>query len=183
MSKIGNLPITIPGQVTTKIDKSQISVSGPKGNLGFQFRTEIEVKQEADKIIISRKSESKLAKSLHGLTRSIIANMVKGVTEGHVKVLEIVGTGYRAAKQEESLVLSVGYSHPVTITPLAGVSIETKENKIIVSGADKASVGEMAAIIRRVRSPEPYKGKGIKYSDEIIRRKVGKAVKAVGGPV
>ena len=135
---------------------------------------------ESDKTVvkISRKNESKFAKSLHGLTRSIIANMVTGVIKGHEKTLELVGVGYRAAKQDENLVLNVGYSHPVVIEKVAGIEFETKENKIVVSGTDKAKVGETAAKIRRVRPPEPYKGKGIKYLDEVIKRKPGKTLKA-----
>jgi large subunit ribosomal protein L6 len=181
MSKIGKQPITIPQGVTANLADSQIVVSGPKGELKFQLRPEIKVEIESDKIKISRKSESKIAKSLHGLTRSIIANMVQGVTIGHQKILEIVGVGYRAAIQGENLVLNVGYSHPVVISKVPGIQIETKENKVIVSGTDKALVGEIAARIRRTRQPEPYKGKGIKYIDEIIRRKAGKTVKTVGG--
>jgi len=195
MSKIGKQPVIIPQGIKVETFDSQVKISGPKGNLSFQFRPEVTVEVFQDKINVARKSESKFAKSLHGLTRSIIANMVKGVTEGHQKVLEIIGVGYRATKQGENLVLNIGYSHPVIITgenlvlnigyshpviitPTSGVQIETKENKIIVSGCDKALVGEVAARIRRARPPEPYKGKGIKYSEEVIRRKAGKAVKA-----
>lgn len=181
MSKIGKLPVEIPNQVTVKLEDSQVNISGPKGDLSFQYRPEIKVEVVENKIIVSRKSESKLAKSLHGLTRSIIANMVKGVIEGHQKTLEIIGVGYRAAKEGENLVLSVGYSHPVVINSVPGINIDIKENKIIIAGADKAQVGETAAKIRRVRPPEPYKGKGIKYIDEIIRRKAGKTVKTIGG--
>ncbi len=181
MSKIGNLPVSIPQGVTvTKVD-SDINVSGPKGNLTFNIHPQIAVKIDGDKIKVTRKSETKFAKSLHGLTRSIIANMAKGVVDGHEKVLEVIGVGYRAAKQGDDLVLNVGYSHPVVISPLKGIQLDTKENKIIVTGADKVTVGEMAARIRRIRPPEPYKGKGIKYFGEIIRRKAGKAVKAAGG--
>ncbi|MBI2599273.1 50S ribosomal protein L6 [Candidatus Curtissbacteria bacterium] len=181
MSKIGNLPILIPQGVTVTKVASDIKVSGPKGNLSFSVHPQITIEVEGDKIKVARKSETKFAKSLHGLTRSIIANMVKGVVDGHQKILEVVGVGYRAAKQGENLVLNVGYSHPVVITPLTGIEFDTKENKIIVSGANKVVVGEMAARIRRVKPPEPYKGKGIKYLDEVIRRKPGKTVKAVGG--
>lgn len=181
MSKIGNLPITIPQGVTvTKVD-SDINVSGPKGNLTFSVHPEIKIEINSDTIKVTRKFETKFAKSLHGLTRSIIANMVKGVVNGHEKILEVIGVGYRATKQGDGLVLNVGYSHPVVITPLNGIQLDAKENKIIVTGADKVIVGEMAARIRRVRPPEPYKGKGIKYADEVIRRKAGKTVKAVGG--
>lgn len=181
MSKIGNLQIVIPqGVNVTQVD-NDVSVAGPKGSLSFGVHAQIKVEIEGDKIKVTRKTETKFAKSLHGLTRSIIANMVKGVVDGHEKVLEVIGVGYRAAKQGDDLVLNVGYSHPVVIAPLNGVQLDTKENKIIVTGADKVVVGEMAARIRRVRPPEPYKGKGIKYSGETIRRKAGKAVKAAGG--
>lgn len=180
MSKIGKQPIQIPQGVTIKVEDSTVNVSGPKGNISFQIRPEIEVGVDQEKIRVSRKSENKLSKSMHGLTRSVIANMVKGVTEGHQKILELVGVGYRAAKQGNDIILSVGYSHPVIISKVTGIDLETKENKIIVSGIDKIAVGEMAAKIRRVRPPEPYKGKGIRYSGEIIRKKAGKAVKAGG---
>lgn len=181
MSKVGKQPVLIPQGVTVSLLNKEVSVTGPKGNLSFQYRPEIEVKVDSDKVIVDRHSENKFAKSLHGLTRSVIANMVKGVTEGHQKVLEIVGVGYRAAKQGEDLVLNVGYSHPVIIQKVPGIDIETKENKIIITGPDKIMVGEIAAKIRRVRPPEPYKGKGIKYEGEFIKRKAGKAVKAGAG--
>ena len=178
MSKIGKLPINIPSTVSVIIEGHEVSVNGPKGELKFMFRTEVKVDLENGQLKISRRSETKIAKALHGLTRSILANMVKGVVEGHQKVLELVGVGYRATKQGENLVLNVGYSHPVVIQPVNGIELETKENKIIVSGPDKVIVGEVAAKIRRIRPPEPYKGKGIKYQGEFIRRKAGKAVKA-----
>ena len=178
MSKIGKQPVQIPKGVTVNITDGLIKVTGPKGELSFNFRPEIKIESDNAIVKISRKNETKFAKSLHGLTRSIIANMVNGVITGHEKTLELVGVGYRAAKQGENLVLNVGYSHPVIIEKVAGVEFETKENKIIVSGADKARVGETAAKIRRVRPPEPYKGKGIKYLDEVIKRKPGKALKA-----
>lgn len=177
MSKIGKLPILIPQGVTATLIDHQIEINGPRGNLKFPFRPEVTVTINEREIQVARKSETKLAKSLHGLTRSLIANMVKGVIDGHEKILELVGVGYRANKQGDDLVLSVGYSHTVTINQIPGIQIDTKENKIIVSGADKTLVGETAAKIRRVRPPEPYKGKGIKYIDEIIRRKAGKTVK------
>ncbi|MBI2327266.1 50S ribosomal protein L6 [Candidatus Curtissbacteria bacterium] len=183
MSKIGNQPILIPKDVKVIVNDSQVSVSGPKGDLTFHLHNQVSVKVEDDKMKIIRISESKFAKSLHGLTRSLIANMVKGVTEGHQKTLELVGVGYRAAKQGENLTLSVGYSHPVVIEHIPGIQIETKENKITVSGIDKALVGEVAAKIRRVRPPEPYKGKGIKYVEEIIKRKAGKTVKTAQGAI
>ncbi len=178
MSKIGKLPVQIPQGVTVNIAEGEIEIIGPKGNLKFQFRPEIKIEVKQDQIQVTRKFETKFAKALHGLTRSVIANMVKGVLEGHEKTLELVGVGYRATKQGENLVLNVGYSHPVVINQLPGIQIDTKENKIIVSGPDKVLVGETAAKIRRVRPPEPYKGKGIKYLGEYIRRKAGKALKA-----
>ena len=174
MSKIGKQPVKVPQGVTVQIDNRDVNVSGPKGNLSFQYRPEIKVEVVDDSVNVSRYNETKFSKSLHGLTRSIIANMVKGVTDGHEKILEIIGVGYRAAKQGENIVLNVGYSHPVVVVPLNGIQLETKENKIIVSGPDKIIVGEMAARIRRIRPPEPYKGKGIKYIDEVVRRKAGK---------
>jgi len=178
MSKIGKLPITIPGSVTVNIQDSSVKVSGPLGETSFRFRPEVIVESNGSTIKVTRKNDTKFTKSLHGLTRSLIANMVKGVTDGHKKELELVGVGYRAQKQGENLVLNVGYSHPVVIEGPKGIQIETKDNKIIVSGLDKTQVGEIAAAIRRVRPPEPYKGKGIKYVDEQIRRKAGKALKA-----
>lgn len=181
MSKIGKQPIIIPQNVTIGVIGSQVKVTGPKGELVFAFHKEVRVEIIENKVIVSRNQDTKFAKSLHGLTRSIIANMVKGVTEGHQKILEIVGVGYRAQKQGDDLILTVGYSHPVIIPKAFGIDIETKDNKIIVSGLDKAAVGETAAKIRRVRPPEPYKGKGIKFFGEVIRRKAGKTVKAVGG--
>lgn len=178
MSKIGKLPVLIPQGVTVNITDGEIEITGPKGNLKFLFRPEIKITVDQDQIQVTRKFETKFAKALHGLTRSVVANMVKGVLEGHEKTLELIGVGYRATKQGENLVLNVGYSHPVVINQLPGIQIDTKENKIIVSGADKVLVGETAAKIRRVRPPEPYKGKGIKYLGEYIRRKAGKALKA-----
>lgn len=177
MSKIGKLPVLIPSGVTATVGDSEIDVSGPNGTLKFPFRPEVRVKVENGEIKVTRTADTKFVKALHGLTRSIIANMVKGVTDGHEKVLEIVGVGYRASKQGEKLVLNVGYSHDVIINETPGINIDTKENKIFIKGADKTLVGEVAAKIRRVRPPEPYKGKGIKYIDEIIRRKAGKTVK------
>lgn len=177
MSKIGNLIINVPADVTVSVEKNQVKVNGPKGELTFQYRPEIKVEIQDYVVKVARLQETKFAKSLHGLTRSIIANMVKGVTEGHEKTLEIIGVGYRAAKQGENLILNVGFSHPVVIEPLSGISFVTQENKVIISGNDKETVGEMAARIRRIRPPEPYKGKGIKYIDEIVRRKAGKAAK------
>lgn len=180
MSKIGKQPVQIPDGVNIALVDSQINVSGPKGQTSFNLRPEIKVDVQNDKVKFTRISETKFVKALHGLTRSIVFNMIKGVTEGHEKTLEIVGVGYRAQKQGEDLVLNVGYSHPVVIPKHPGIEIDAKDNKIIVSGVDKAQVGEIAARIRRVRPPEPYKGKGIKYQGEYIRRKAGKALKTAG---
>lgn len=178
MSKIGQLPISIPQGVSIDLSGRKITITGPKGSLLFEFRPEVDVINSEGILKVTRKSDKKFVKALHGLTRSHIANMVKGVTEGHKKTLEIVGVGYKASMQGENILLNVGYSHPVTIEPLKGIDLQTQDNKIIVSGNDKIVVGEMAARIRRIRPPEPYKGKGIKYEGEYIRRKAGKAVKA-----
>lgn len=181
MSKIGDQPINVPQGLEVKIEDSQVKVSGPKGELSFRFRPEVKVQLSDNKIKVTRTSDQKYVKALHGLTRSLIANIIKGVNEGHQKTLEIIGVGYKAVKQMEDLILNVGYSHPVLIKQVPGVEIETKENKIIVRGIDKALVGEIAARIRRVRPPEPYKGKGIRYEGEIIKQKAGKAVKTTTG--
>lgn len=181
MSKIGKQPIKIPGDVTVTTEGSTVVITGPLGTLNFPTRPEVKVAIVAGLVKVTRKSDTKLAKSLHGLTRTIIANMIKGVVVKHQKTLEIVGVGYRATKDGDNLVLNVGYSHPVIFSKIDGIDFETRENKIIVSGIDKAQVGETAARIRRIRPPEPYKGKGIKYTDEIIRRKPGKTIKT--GPV
>ena len=181
MSKVGKQPISIPSGVSAKIEGHEIEISGQKGSLRFEFRPEISVKVDDSEIKVERKSDTKFARSLHGLTRSIIANMVKSVTDGHQKILEIVGVGYRANIQGEDLVLNVGYSHPVVIPKSEGIQIETKDNKIVISGSDKAKVGEIAAKIRKIKPPEPYKGKGIKYFGEIVRRKAGKSIKGATG--
>lgn len=180
MSKIGKQPVEIPQGVTVSLVENEVKVAGPKGELIFRFRPEVKVDIKDSTLKVGRKSDTKLAKSLHGLTRSLIANMVKGVSYGHQKVLELVGVGYRASMQGENLVLNVGYSHPVVIEKVTGIEFQTKENKIVVSGADKSLVGEIAATIRRVRPPEPYKGKGLKYQDEYTKRKAGKALKTAG---
>lgn len=176
MSRIGKLPITIPAGVEVKIDGNSVSVKGPKGQLSRMMHKDMNLAIEDGKIIVTRPSDEKEHKALHGLTRALIANMVTGVTAGYEKTLELVGVGYRAAKQGNKLVLTVGYSHPVEFEPEAELQIEVPApNKVIVKGTDKEKVGLLAANIRAVREPEPYKGKGIKYSDEVVRRKVGKA--------
>lgn len=175
MSRIGRAPITIPAGVDVKIDGNVVSVKGPKGTLTKAFHKDIKIAIEDGVITCTRPSDDKVHRSLHGLTRALLNNMIKGVTDGFEKSLELVGVGYRAAKQGNKLVLTIGYSHPVEMTPIEGVEVEVPApNKIIVKGIDKEKVGEFAANIRAVREPEPYKGKGIKYSDEVILRKVGK---------
>jgi large subunit ribosomal protein L6 len=176
MSRIGRLPIVIPAGVEVKLEGNEISVKGPKGLLNRTLHKDMIVAIEDGKIIVTRPSEQKQHKALHGLTRALLANMVQGVNTGYEKTLELVGVGYRAAKQGNKLVLTVGYSHPVEFEPEKDLEIEVPApNKVIVKGADKEKVGLLAANIRAVREPEPYKGKGIRYANEVVRRKVGKA--------
>ncbi|MNJ47800.1 50S ribosomal protein L6 [compost metagenome] len=178
MSRIGRKPITVPSGVNITLDNSVITVKGPKGTLTRELHKDIIVTVEGNEIVVERPSDNKLHRSLHGTTRSVVSNMVSGVTDGFTKTLELVGVGYRASKAGEKLVLNVGYSHPVEITPEAGIVFEVPTNtRIIVSGMNKERVGEYAAKIRAVRPPEPYKGKGIKYEGERIIRKEGKAGK------
>lgn len=178
MSRIGRKPIQVPGGVTINLENSVITVKGPKGTLSRQLHNDMKVVVGENEITIERPSDNKLHRSLHGTTRSVVANMVSGVTEGFTKTLELVGVGYRANKAGEKLTLSVGYSHPVEFTPEQGIEFEVPTNtKIIVKGINKELVGEIAAKIRAVREPEPYKGKGIKYEGERILRKEGKAGK------
>ena len=178
MSRIGRMPIAIPDGVTVTIaENNQVTVKGPKGTLERVLPAEMDIKQEGSEIIVTRPNDLKKMKSLHGLTRTLINNMVVGVTAGYEKVLEVNGVGYRAAKQGNKLVLSLGYSHPVEMIDPEGLSSAVDGNKIIVSGISKEKVGQYAAEIRDKRRPEPYKGKGIKYADEVIRRKVGKTGK------
>ena len=176
MSRIGRMPIAIPAGVTVTIaENNHVTVKGPKGTLERALPLEMTIKQEGDDIVVSRPNDLKKNKSLHGLTRTLIHNMVVGVTEGYEKVLEVNGVGYRAAKQGNKLVLSLGYSHPVEMVDPEGItSVLDGQNIIKVQGIDKEKVGQYAAEIRSKRKPEPYKGKGIKYSTEVIRRKVGK---------
>ncbi len=178
MSRIGRKPIEIPAGVDVKVNGHEVVVKGPKGALDMTFHPEIGIALEGNEIIVSRPSEDKMHKSLHGLTRTLISNMVQGVTAGFSKELEINGVGYRAAKQGKNLVLTLGYSHQVIVPEIDGITIEVPApNKVIVHGADKQQVGQFAAEIREKRPPEPYKGKGIKYVDEVIIRKEGKAGK------
>ena len=178
MSRIGRMPIAIPAGVTVEIaENNKVTVKGPKGTLERVLPAEMEIKQEGAEIVVNRPNDLKKMKSLHGLTRTLINNMVIGVTEGYTKTLEVNGVGYRAAKQGNKLNLSLGYSHPVDMVDPEGITTTVDGNKIIVKGIDKEKVGQYAAEIREKRAPEPYKGKGIKYSDEVIRRKVGKTGK------
>ena len=175
MSRIGKMPIPVPDGVTVEIKEGNlVSVKGPKGTLERQLAPEMILEQKEGEITVSRPNEQKRMKSLHGLTRTLLANMVVGVHEGYTKELEVNGVGYRAAKQGKKLVLNLGYSHPVEMEDPEGLETAVEGNKITVSGISKEKVGQYAAEIRGKRPPEPYKGKGIKYVDEVIRRKVGK---------
>ena len=179
MSRIGRMPIAVPAGVTVDIaENNHVTVKGPKGTLERTLPSEMDIKLEGDEIIVTRPNDLKKMKSLHGLTRTLINNMVVGVTNGYEKVLEVNGVGYRASKSGNKLTLNLGYSHPVEMIDPEGVeTVLEGQNKITVKGIDKEKVGQFAAEIRDKRRPEPYKGKGIKYADEVIRRKVGKAGK------
>ena len=178
MSRIGRMPIAVPAGVTVEIaENNKVTVKGPKGTLERVLPSEMDIKLENGEVVVTRPNDLKKMKSLHGLTRTLIANMVTGVTEGYAKTLEINGVGYRAQKQGKKLVLSLGYSHPVEMEDPEGLESVVEDNKITVKGMDKEKVGQYAAEIRGKRAPEPYKGKGIKYADEVIRRKVGKTGK------
>ena len=179
MSRIGKMPIAIPAGVTVEIaENNKVTVKGPKGTLERVLPSEMDIKMEGSEIVVSRPNDLKKMKSLHGLTRTLINNMVIGVTEGYEKKLEVNGVGYRAQKQGKKLVLSLGYSHPVEMEDPEGLeTVLDGQNIIVVKGIDKEKVGQYAAEIRAKRAPEPYKGKGIKYADEVIRRKVGKTGK------
>lgn len=179
MSKVGQLPITIPNGVTVEISGGNVLVSGPKGKLEFNFKKDLlDVKIEEGKVVVTPKKDSKIARSAWGTTRMIISNHIKGVTEGWKKQLELVGTGYRSEVQGNTLVLTVGYSHPVKIEAPEGITFKVEKSVINVDGIDKQVVGQVSANIRASRPPEPYKGKGVKYVGEVIRRKAGKAAKA-----
>ena len=178
MSRIGRMPVVIPAGVTVEIaEGNKVTVKGPKGQLSMDLPVEMEIKIEDGQVVVTRPSDLKKMKSLHGLTRTLIHNMVVGVSEGYTKTLEVNGVGYRAAKAGKKLTLTLGYSHPVEMEDPEGISTAVDGNKIIVSGIDKQKVGQYAAEIREKRKPEPYKGKGIKYDYEVIRRKVGKTGK------
>ena len=178
MSRIGRLPIAVPAGVTVDIaENNKVTVKGPKGTLERVLPAEMKIEKDGDEIKVSRPNDLKKMKSLHGLTRTLIYNMIVGVTEGYSKTLEVNGVGYRASKAGKKLTLNLGYSHPVEMEDPEGLESKVDGNKIIVSGIDKEKVGQYAAEIRAKRAPEPYKGKGIKYADEVIRRKVGKTGK------
>lgn len=178
MSRVGNKPVEIPSGVDVKIDGNIITVKGPKGELQKEIHPEMVVKMEGNEILVQRPSDEKLHRSLHGTTKSIIFNMVEGVTNGFTKTLELVGVGYRASKTGNKLVVNVGLSHPVEFTPEEGIEVEVPSNtKIIIKGIDKERVGALAANVRATRKPEPYKGKGVRYEGEHVRRKVGKTGK------
>ena len=178
MSRIGRMPIAVPAGVTVDIaENNHVTVKGPKGTLERTLPAEMEIKLEGSEIVVTRPNDLKKMKSLHGLTRTLINNMVVGVTDGYTKVLEVNGVGYRASKSGNTLTLNLGYSHPVEMEDPEGIESKVEGNKITVSGIDKERVGQYAAEIRDKRRPEPYKGKGIKYADEVIRRKVGKTGK------
>ncbi|WP_241079377.1 50S ribosomal protein L6 [Natranaerofaba carboxydovora] len=176
MSRIGVLPIKIPDNVEFTLDKNKVKVKGPKGELERTIPSAMIIKEEEGQVVVERPTNSKKHKSLHGLTRSLINNLVEGVVNGYEKTLEIHGVGYRAKKEGNNLVLNVGYSHPVTLEPPEGIEIDVpKANIITVKGIDKEKVGQITAQIRDIRPPEPYKGKGIRYQDEKVISKVGKA--------
>lgn len=178
MSRIGNKPITIPAGVDVKINGCEVTVKGPKGELKNTFKPDITIAIEGNEILVTRPSDNKNHRALHGLTRTLVANMVEGVTNGYSKELEVNGVGYRVQKQGKDLVMNLGYSHQVIMSEIEGITIEVPApNKIVISGADKQKVGQFAAEVREKRPPEPYKGKGIKYVNEYIRRKEGKAAK------
>jgi len=176
MSRIGRAPITVPAGVEIKIDDTNtVTVKGPKGTLSTAINPMIKVEVDAGVVHVTRPDDEKRSRSLHGLSRTLINNMVVGVTEGFKKELEVNGVGYRAAKEGNKLVLTVGYSHPVNVEEIDGITIDVPApNKVVINGIDKQLVGQFAADVRKKRPPEPYKGKGIKYADEVIRRKEGK---------
>ncbi|WP_067934871.1 50S ribosomal protein L6 [Alicyclobacillus kakegawensis] len=178
MSRIGRKPIQIPSGVEVTCQGQEVVVKGPKGTLTRRIHPDMKVVVENGQIVVERPSDNKLHRSLHGTTRSVLANMVEGVTNGYSKSLELVGVGYRAAKSGNKVTLSLGFSHPVVLDPVEGIEMDVPAaNKLVIRGIDKELVGEYAAKVRSIRKPEPYKGKGIKYEDEVIRRKVGKTGK------
>jgi large subunit ribosomal protein L6 len=178
MSRIGKSPIPVPAGVEVNISGSDVSVKGPKGQLQLTVASPITVTLADGQVVVTRPDDERASRSLHGLTRTLIANQIIGVTEGYTKGLEIVGTGFRVAAKGQALEFSLGYSHSITVDPPAGISFAVEGNtKITVSGIDKQAVGEVAANIRKLRKPEPYKGKGVRYAGEVVRRKAGKSGK------
>ena len=178
MSRIGRLPIEIPAGVDVTVDGSDVRVKGPKGELSLTVAQPIEVRIEDGSVLVTRPDDERASRSLHGLTRTLIANNILGVTQGYSKGLEIVGTGYRVAAKGNGVEFALGYSHPITVEPPAGISFAVEgNNRLTVSGIDKQAVGEVAANIRKLRKPEPYKGKGVRYAGEVVRRKSGKSGK------
>ncbi len=182
MSKIGKTPIAIPQGVSVEVEGNVIRVSGPKGSLEKVLPNEISVEKKEGFLKVAVKGKNKRTKSLHGTFRALISNMIQGVSVGFSKTLEMVGTGYRGEVNANKLILNVGFSRPVVVEAPEGVSFKVEKTDITVEGIDKELVGEVVAQIRRIRPPEPYKGKGIRYKDEVVRRKPGKAAKSVGGP-
>ncbi|MCK4274387.1 MAG: 50S ribosomal protein L6 [Dehalococcoidales bacterium] len=181
MSRIGKTPIAVPSGVTVDIKGENVTVKGPKGELSRSLPTEMRLNLEGNTLTVTRPSESKKDRTFHGLTRSLLANMVEGVSKGFEKTLEIVGVGYRAEKVGEKLVIRIGFSHPVEVTPLPGITLSVEgNNRIKVNGINKEDVGEMAAEIKAIRPPDAYKGKGIRYAGEVVHLKPGKAGKVVG---
>lgn len=174
MSKIGRMPLKIPEDVKVTIENGRVTIAGPKGTLSRKIKEGIEVKIKDKELVVERKSESRFLRALHGTTRALLSNMIKGVMTGFTKTLVLTGVGYRAKIEGEMLILSVGFSNQVKFKALPDISFSVNEDKIIISGVDKEQVGEIAASIRRIKPPEPYKGKGIRYLTEVIRRKVGK---------
>ncbi len=178
MSRIGRLPIPVPAGVKAEINGQDVTVTGPKGTLSMTVSEPIEVKQEDGQLLVVRPNDERMSRSLHGLTRTLVANMIAGVTDGFTKKLEIVGTGYRVAAKGTDLEFQLGFSHPVLVTAPEGISFVVESPvKFAVQGIDKQKVGEVAANIRKIRKPEPYKGKGVRYEGEVVRRKAGKAGK------
>ncbi|MCS5714857.1 50S ribosomal protein L6 [Herbiconiux sp. CPCC 205716] len=178
MSRIGRLPIDIPAGVTVTIDGQQVAVKGPKGELALAIKEPIAATVEENQVLVTRPDDERESRSLHGLTRTLIANQIIGVTTGYSKSLEVVGTGYRVAAKGSGVEFALGYSHPISVEPPAGISFTVEgNNKLTVNGIDKQAVGEVAANIRKLRKPEPYKGKGVRYAGEVVRRKAGKSGK------
>jgi len=181
MSRVGQKPIAVPQGVSVSIEENEVTVSGPRGELRQRIHPDMSITWSDDSLVVSRPSDGREHRSMHGLTRTLLANMVEGVTKGFEKSLEMVGVGYRAQEVGDKLVLNIGFSHPVEVTPLPGVSLAVEgANRMKVSGINKEVVGEMAARIRAIRPPDAYKGKGIRYAGELVRLKAGKAGKAIG---